>query len=211
METRSPSNNVCFIPSDVSTVRIAGFGACMISGYPHEGGGLLEVACSLVEKELSRPIEINVLTLPGFPAPRAVKYLNSKIVPFDPDYVVFQFGSTDAARPIRNRHSPTVSTSDGRAFARPTSLALAPAFRAPTLLSTVRWHTQSLGGFFWKTAPVTSLSSYVNAIEHMVSDCISAEITPVVLSPFIFGSFHSRRSAATYTTPCESYVGGSIA
>ena len=39
---------------DEHALRIAGFGACMITGYPHKGGGLFEVACSLVEKGRSR-------------------------------------------------------------------------------------------------------------------------------------------------------------
>jgi hypothetical protein len=175
-------------PSDTSTLRIAGFGACMISGYPHECGGLFEVACALVEKELSRPIEPNLLTLRGFPAPRAEKYLKSKIVPSNPGYVVIQFGSVDAARPIR---------------AKRRSIGVAPTrwtnFGSPDAYTIARWHMQSLVGFVWKTAPVTSLSSYVTAIEHMVNDCISAGITPVVLSPFTFGSLHSLKNAVDYT------------
>ena len=58
---------------------------------------------------------------------------------------------------------------------------------------------QSLVGFVWKAAPITSLSSYVTAIERIVNNSISAEITPVVLSPFIFGSRHSLKNAADYT------------
>ena len=158
---------------DTSSLRIAGFGACMVSGYPYESGGLFEVACASVEKKLSRPVETSVLTLHGFPAPRAEKYLKSKIVPFNPDYIVIQFGSTDAARPIRKRPSPAVSASEERpAFSTPTSCTNAPAFRSSTPFTIVRWHAQSLVGFFWKTAAITSLSTYVAAIEHMVSDCI---------------------------------------
>jgi hypothetical protein len=185
---------------DTSFLRIAGFGACMVSGYPYESGGLFEVACALVEKKLSRPVQTNVLTLHGFPAPRAEKYLKSKIVPFNPDYIVIQFGSTDAARPIRKKRSSAVSTSEEKlAFGTPTSCTNAPAFRSPTPFTIVRWHAQSLVGFCWKTAAITSLSTYVAAIEHMVHDCLSAKITPVVLSPFMFGSFHSLKNATIYT------------
>jgi hypothetical protein len=159
----------------------------MITGYPHEGGGLFEVACTSVENELSRPVEPNILTLHSFPAPRAEKYLKSRVVPFNPDYVVLQFGSTDAARPVRSKRCSTGDLSKGRT-----------AYRSPNALTMARWHMQSLVGFVWKTAPVTSLSSYVTAIEHMVNDCISAEITPVVLSPFVYGSLHSCKNAADY-------------
>jgi hypothetical protein len=175
-------------PSDIAPLKIAGFGACMISGYPHEGGGLFEVACALVEKQLSRPVEPNILTLHSFPAPRAAKYLKSRVVPFNPDYVVFQFGSTDAARPIRARRRSVGAISKMRT-----------AYHSPTAFTIARWYMQSLVGFVRKAAPITSLSSYVIAIEHMVNDCISAEITPVVLSPFIFGSLHSLKNAANYT------------
>jgi hypothetical protein len=171
----------------------------MISGYPHEGGGLFEVACTLIEKELSRPVERNLLSLQGFPAPRAEKYLKSKVVPFNPDYVVIQFGSVDAARPIRERRRSAVATSEVRAALSSPTFTIAPAYRSPSAVTIARWHMQSLVGFVWKTAPITSLSSYVNAMEHMVNDCISAEITPVVLSPFIFGSLHSLKNAAEYT------------
>jgi lysophospholipase L1-like esterase len=174
-------------PSDIAPLRIAGFGACMITGFPHKGGGLFEVACALVEKETSRPVEPNILTLHSFPAPRAGKYLKSRVVPFNPDYVVFQFGSTDAARPVRAKRSSIGAISKGRT-----------AYHPPNAFTIARWHMQSLVGFVWKAAPITSLSSYVTAIEHMVNDCISAEITPVVLSPFIFGSLHSLKNAADY-------------
>jgi hypothetical protein len=60
-------------------LRIAGFGACMITGYPHKGGGLFEIACGLIEKGLSRPVESTIVSLGGFPAPRAEKYLKHKI------------------------------------------------------------------------------------------------------------------------------------
>ena len=175
-------------PSEVSFLRIAGFGACMITGYPHEGGGLFDVACALVEKELSRPIEPKVLSLEGFPAPRAEKYLKSRVFPFNPDYIVIQFGSTDAVRPIRAKPRSTGAVSKGRTV-----------YHSPNAFTIARRHIQSLIGFVWKTAPITSLSSYVTAIEHMVNDSISAEITPVVLSPFIFGSLHSFKNAADYT------------
>jgi hypothetical protein len=80
-------------------LRIAGFGACMISGYPHDAGGMLEVACASVEKQLSRPVRSIVLSLGGFPAPRAAKYLKRKVLGFNPHFVVIQFASTDAPIP----------------------------------------------------------------------------------------------------------------
>src|SRR5580692_9240847 len=77
MKTWSPSTKVS--PSDVSPLRIAGFGACLITGYPHQGAGMFEVACGLVERRLSRPVQSEIVSLGGFPAPRAEKYLKKKV------------------------------------------------------------------------------------------------------------------------------------
>src|SRR5579872_6260303 len=90
----------------VPSLKIAGFGACMITGYPHEGGGLFETACGLVEKRLSRPVQSTVVSLGGFPAPRAAKYLRKKLFNFNPQYVVIQLGATDAQCPIRAGSRP---------------------------------------------------------------------------------------------------------
>jgi lysophospholipase L1-like esterase len=178
-------------PINIPSFRIAGFGACMIGGYPHDGGGLFEVACGLVEKGLLLPVQSSIFTLGGFPAPRAEKYLKPRIFDFKPKYIVIQFGSTDAACPIRAKHRskrPRLGVSQDRTLVR-----------APTMFTIVRWYIHSLVGRIWKPQPITSLSSYVAAIEHMVGDCISADITPVVLSPFILGSRYSTRNAVNYT------------
>ena len=39
----------------------------MITGYPHEGAGMFEVACRLVEKRLERNVQSIVVSLGGFP------------------------------------------------------------------------------------------------------------------------------------------------
>src|SRR6516225_1232383 len=89
--------------SDGAALRIAGFGACMITGYPHQSGGLFEVACSFIEDTLQRSVRSNIISLGGFPAPRAAKYLRHKVFKFKPNYVVIQFGATDAKCSIRSR------------------------------------------------------------------------------------------------------------
>src|ERR1700758_385956 len=101
MSTNANSN-----PSNISTLRVAGFGACMITGYPHEGGGMFETACGFVERRLSRPVQSAIFSLGGFPAPRAEKYLRKRVFDFNPQYVVIQFGATDAQCPIRGENRP---------------------------------------------------------------------------------------------------------
>src|ERR1700680_1034191 len=99
-------------PGDMSTMRIAGFGACMITGYPHKGAGMFEVACGLVEKRLARPVLSIIVSLGGFPAPRAEKYLKRKVFNFNPKCIVIQFGATDAQCSIRAGSRPTERRSE---------------------------------------------------------------------------------------------------
>jgi hypothetical protein len=179
-------------------LRIAGFGACMISGYPHKGGGLFEVACSFVEKTLSRAVQPTIVTLGGFPAPRGEKHLKKKVFGFNPHYIVIQFGATDAQCPVRaaSRRTDRCSKPVGRL--RPSS-ALSYHSQPATVLSRLRWEIASLIGYLRKIEPITPLSLYVAAIERMVDDCLSAGITPVVLSPFVYGSRYTMRNAIPYT------------
>jgi hypothetical protein len=181
-------------------LRIAGFGACMITGYPHPSGGLFEIACRLIEAGLWRPVRSTIVSLGGFPAPRAQKYLR-KALDFSPDYVALQFGSTDAQCPIRpgNRptdYRPSPSTGQGLKPASDSSYHRQPATR----FSPLRWKLASLIGYLRKIDPITPLPLYVAAIERMVKECRSAGATPVVLSPFVYGSQYTMRIAMAYTT-----------
>ena len=180
--------------NNISSTKIAGFGACMIGGYPHESGGLFEIACGLVEKTLSLPVQSRVSTLGGFSAPRAEKYLKLRILSCNPDYVVIQFGSTDASCPIQSKHRLTENS-----FQSGVSHARNSPINRPSTVTIARWRLQSLVARFRKPDPVTSLSSYVAAIKHMVDDCILAQVTPIVLSPFIFGASYSTENAIKYT------------
>lgn len=166
----------------------------MISGYPHEGVGLFETACGLVEKRLSRPVQSDIVSLGGFPAPRAEKYLKSKVFDFSPQYIVFQFGATDAQCPIRAGSRPTDQHSKPNAAPRATSYHGRPA----TAFSTLRWQMASLIGHLRKIEPITPLTIYIAAIERMVDDCRSVGATPVVLSPFIYGSRYTTSKAVSY-------------
>jgi len=171
--------------SDAAPLRIAGFGACMITGYPHEGAGMFEIACGLVEKRLSRPVQSTIVSLRGFPAPRAAKYLKAKVFDFNPQYIVLQFGPTDA-QCLNFKFS---SDEQGPSWDSRPSTAFSP----------LRWELISLIGYLRRTNPVTPLSSYIASIGCMVDDCRSAGITPLVLSPFVYASRYTMRIAISYT------------
>ena len=183
----------------------------MISGYPHEGGrGFFEIACRSIERHMSRTVQSKNVSLGGFPVPRAEKHLRSKVFDFNPHYIILQFGATDAQCPIRRRSRPTDHTS------QPNAVLGKPATQNRrnsnmfdgwwetthdqpyTLLSPFRWEVASTIGFLRKIKPITPLSTYITAMEHMVDDCMSAHITPVVLSPFVFGSRYTMRNAILY-------------
>src|ERR1700733_12343216 len=112
----------------------------MINGYPHGRGGLFEVACRVAEKALSRPVRSHLVSLGGFPAPRAAKHLKQRVFAFDPDYIVIQFGATDAQCPIRARNR-------GDSLSSKSSLCLKDAKnhgRPATVVSALRWEIASL-------------------------------------------------------------------
>jgi hypothetical protein len=163
---------------------------------------MFEIACGVVEKSLSQPVQSKIVSLGGFPAPRAQKYLKKKLFDFDPQYIVFQLGSSDAECPIRSGPSPTDRRSetgtDGNSGTSASQRTIAHHSRPATILSLLHWQTKSILGYLRKVEPVTPLYSYIAAIEHMVDDCRSEGIKPVVLSPFIFGSRYTMRKAIAY-------------
>src|SRR5579872_840437 len=188
----------------VPSLKIAGFGACMITGYPHQGGGFFETACGMVEKRLSWPVQSTVVSLGGFPAPRAEKYLRKRLFDFNPQYVVIQLGATDAQCPIRAGSRPNDNNAC-KFGANGISIGSAPGTTSyhaqpATALSPIRWHVVSLIGSLRRIEPITPLSCYSAAIERMVEDCRSAGIRPVVLSPFVYGSGYTMRKAIAYVT-----------
>jgi hypothetical protein len=174
----------------------------MITGYPHEGAGMFEVACRLVEDRLARPVQSKIVSLGGFPVPRAAKYLKKKLFKFNPQYIVLQFGATDAQCPIRARSRPTDdSSSPGTSSSSsPVAAERAASYHGQpaTALSPLRWQLISVIGHLRKIEPITPLSSYVAAIEPMVNDCRSAGTKPVILSPFVYGSRYTMRKAIPY-------------
>jgi hypothetical protein len=204
--------------SDVSCLRIAGFGACMISGYPHEGAGFFEVACRSIEKRLLRPVKSKTVSLGGFPTPRAEKYLRKKVFDFNPHYIVIQCGATDAQCPIRATSRPADNThpvpgvSAHAGYQNKSSGFLSTGLNQVGrtthdtpygILSPVRWELASAIGFLRRIEPITPLSSYILAMRRMVEDCISTDITPVVLSPFVYGSRYTTRKAIVYTNALQ--------
>jgi lysophospholipase L1-like esterase len=167
----------------------------MISGYPHKTGGLFEIACARVEHDLGRSVMSKLVSLDGFTAPRAEKYIARSIRGFDPAYVVIQFGSSDAHCPVPRLHRKSVS----RGLVSSTRESELAYHSQPSgLISSLRWEVVSLIGYLLKINPETALPEYIAAMERMATLCIAQSATPVVLSPFVFGSRFSTRSAIAF-------------
>lgn len=171
----------------------------MISGYPHDAGGMLEVACTSIEKQIQRPVSSMVVSLGGFPAPRAEKYLRRKVLEFNPHYVVIQFASTDAQRPIRKSSHPDSISGNMTSSLAHSGWDSSYHRRPATAFSSLRWELANLIGRVRRLTPITPLPFHLAAIELMVNECKEVGAMPVVLSPFVYGSRYTTKGAINYT------------
>jgi hypothetical protein len=191
------------MPDDFSNhapLRVAGFGACMISGYPHESG-FFNVACTRVAEDLACSVESKIFSLGGFPAPRAEKHLTTKVIGYAPNYIIIQFAALDALCPVR-RSSPSAT---GSSSGSPTTKSDAQR-RPATTSSWFRWELASLLGYLRRLEPITPLPAYIPAIERMIDSCVAADVTPIVLTPFVYGSRYSMRSGMTYANALRELI-----
>jgi hypothetical protein len=182
-----------------SELRIAGFGACMISGYPHKAAGMFEIGCGLIERNLSHPVQSTIVGLPAFSATRAEKYLQRKVLPFNRNYIVIQFGSTDAACPIWH-HPPATQSSRFRNQRGADSAAYHA--RPATMLTLLHWELTSLIGYLMTPGPVTSLAAYIQAIEWMVKNCRAVSGIPVCCPRSSTGRATARVTRSLTRLPC---------
>ena len=79
-------------------MKIVGFGACMIGGYPL--GDQHSFFSLLVEQLRDRsavPIEKGLVSLGGLPLIQAVKHFESDVLALNPDVLILQFGNQDVS------------------------------------------------------------------------------------------------------------------
>jgi hypothetical protein len=200
------------MPNDYSNqepLRVAGFGSCMIGGYPHDScHGFFNVACAHVAEDLSRLVESKIFSFGGFPAPRAEKYLAAKAISHAPNYIVIQFASFDAPCPVRRGRLYFSGTSSvkvgGSARLQESDDRNSRKQAGPS--SWLKWELASILGFLQKLEPTTPLSAYIPVMERMIDSCIAADVTPIVLTPFVYGSRYSMRNGVTYANALRELV-----
>lgn len=175
-------------------LRITGYGACMIAGFPlglrH---GFLQQAVGQLERSGQIKVALEIVALGGFPAPRAPKHLAKRVLADHPDVVVMQFGSIDASTPLRNgiglRHFVKKDTHQRDEV--PNS--------PPKRFDIIKWDLRSLASEVLLVPPLTPLETYLSAKLDMVEQCLDAGSKVVVVSPFVMGGWRSNRFARAYT------------
>ncbi len=188
-------------------MRVFGFGACMIAGYPlaQEAGFLAQFARRLAQ-EPGGPVTTETLSLPGFSAPRAAPYAASRVATKQPDIVVLQFGSTDSACPPVHPFEPLRFKGKGKAKSLPP--AHDPSLRPPRAADRLRWRIASLLGWLWRRRPATEPEVYAQAMVRMLDALEVPGRLIVVLTPFPFALGRSHHWATRLADALRAAVAG---
>lgn len=167
----------------------------MIEGTPFAPEySFLNIAISHLKQTQLRDIQTSVVSLPSFGAPRAKKHIRHKLLTAQPDIIVIQFGSTDAAVPIR-KHLGRI----GGKATKNTDTSI-------TLMDVFKWRLKTAISTLLRLRPVTSEADYIRAMTGMVARSLSMQVTPIVLSPFPFGSGRSDHFSRAYSDRLKSEI-----
>ena len=177
-----PAAAVCLLNMDC---HIRAFGACMIGGFPHRPeASFFHHAIQQLRSEAGPNLVPSLFTFGGFPVTRVAKHLKARCLDARPDIVVLQFASSDLVVPVR-RYDP----GGGHEIHRNVSAQM------PAMADWCRWQLQALIGDVRRLPSVTPVEVYLQTMEQMARTLLESGITPVVLSPFVFGAWRSDRVA----------------
>jgi len=173
---------------------VTGFGACMIAGFPLPAeNGFLHQAVQQLQRDQQRQVELEIVTMGGFPAHRAYKHFAKRVLPKRPDVLVLQFGSTDASAPLRNAFFLR------RSLHKTANGSSKVSDQPPSAMDLVKWRLRSLASDMLFVPPLTPLDEYLAAVLAMAAEGRAAGSAGVVLSPFRMGGNRSDRFARRYT------------
>jgi lysophospholipase L1-like esterase len=192
-------------------LRITGFGACMIAGYPLSAEtGFLDKAVQYLRDAQELEVELEIVTMGGFPVDRAQNHFAKRVLVTRPEVVVLQFGSIDASAPLHRgfgvRHLLKKRVQLNQIFNRELKVRERDRLQPPTPLDVIKWQLRNLGGEILCVPSITPLNRYLPAILRMVKECRAAGAVVVVLSPFVMGGGRSNRFARRYTRALEHHL-----
>ncbi len=178
----------------VSHLNIIGYGACMIAGYPLPAeNGFLNLAVQHLRQKHPAPVDLEIVTMGGFPATRAPKHFAKRVLVHRPDVVVLQFGSTDASAPLCNGVVL-------RQLLKPDPhMRKKVSPHPPAPVDGWKWRLRNLASELLLVPPLTTLEDYAGAMLDMAWQARCANCEVVVVSPFVMASGRSNRFAREYT------------
>lgn len=195
------------------TVRIHGFGACMIAGVPHpREDSFLHLALAQLSQTTGIAIESRLTSLQGFPTHKAAKHVK-RALKESPDLLVVQLGSTDLTvnltGSLRSRFlgskptsSPAASSGSVPSIPKPASGPLATFHH--TFSQRLVQHLKLALCRLLRIKPVHGDESvYIPAIASVLDTALAAGTLPVLLAPFPHGDLVSDSWARRYTSLLE--------
>jgi lysophospholipase L1-like esterase len=176
-------------------LRIDGFGACMISGYPNlPQESFFFYFRELLEADLKGPVAHSTLSLGGFPISRVAKQLK-KAVAGHPDFLLVQFGSTDITVSLKQSLLSRLAHQFHYSVKLPGSGSKSKS-KAPVNMEPFRssWGRRSFELLKLGLCRILSVepihggaSVYKESMEEICRGALSAGAIPILLAPFPHG------------------------
>jgi lysophospholipase L1-like esterase len=179
-------------------IKIQAFGACMVGGFPHRPeDSFFHHAIERLRPETSHQLIPSLFTMGGFPITRVPKHLAPRCLATQPHIVVLQFGSSDLIVPLRRKrqHHSSGSSSSSASSSSQRKVSTQP----PGLFHLAKWQLHGLLGEVLRRQPITGQEIYLATQIELVTTLLKHQVTPVVMSPFVFGGRRSDRLARECT------------
>jgi hypothetical protein len=176
----------------------------MISGYPMapEVSFFNRLVGHLAA---TRPVEAKIVSLPSFPIDRARRHLAKRVLSWHPDYVVVQFGTTDAGAVLQRYLIKRLGIGKKSLTERGLSaLSNRPGpWRAATFADMARWFVKGAIARLLRVPPRTSREIYCQSASAIASEIMASGARPLLLTPFCFGDAWSEHYAKQFSEDLE--------
>lgn len=193
-------------PDSNESIRIAGYGACMIKGFPHpEGSSFFAHFLRLLDHAENIPVESEIFSFGGFPIERAGKFVR-RVTNYSPHIAILQFGSTNLTVSLNKHFLPrrfrNISVMGGGDKNAPMSLDGFQSTKGRQLIELVKFQLCRM----MRIQPdYGGTSEYINSMRDICSRLSSASITPIILSPFPHGDRVSDYWSRNYSDALAEY------